>query len=485
MSRFGLPLAATATAGAALPTTPPTSTSASLAATFLPTSALSTSALPAAALATTAALPTATTLTAAATLTPASSSLAAATTGTTRTTTSAAAFLPAAAPASLTASARPSRPASALAAAALAAALTSTTALLPTATATPRTTLLSSTTATTTLAAATAGSPAFAIGHAMDSLRWPPRSGGLSSGMDSASGGHARLDCLGPGPCGAPKYMRWFRGQRSEIAHIGALVFWRQPQRSGIVSREMTSTETGQRFPPTSHTLVEAITSPERKERVHALELLAAGYWKPVYGYLRLHWHLEPADAEDLTQEFFSHLLDKEPFARFDPRKARFRTFLRVCLDGFAANQRKAAGRLKRGGGARLLSLDFPGAEGELRTHDIADPYDPEVEFRRSWVRNLFTDAVKQLERELKAAGKGRSFRIFEQYDLTGHPAREHPTYADLARKLGLTPTQVNNDLSAARRQFRHILLARIRSLCATEAEFREEARDLFQGESL
>jgi RNA polymerase sigma factor (sigma-70 family) len=240
-----------------------------------------------------------------------------------------------------------------------------------------------------------------------------------------------------------------------------------------------------QRFPPTSHTLIEAITSPHREERSRALDLLVTAYWRPVYTYLRLRWHLEPADAEDLTQDFFARLLEKEMFAEYDPRRARFRTYLRVCLDRFAANQRKAAGRLKRGGGTSVLPLDFVAAESELRTQDVADLSDPEAQFRLAWIRALFLESVKQLEREFQDAGKERSFEVFERYDLSDFSAGDRPTYAELGQALGLPSTQVNNYLAAARRRFREIVLERLRALCVSEAEFRAEARDLFGREEM
>lgn len=43
---------------------------------------------------------------------------------------------------------------------------------------------------------------------------------------------------------------------------------------------------------------------------------------------------------------------------------------MRACLDSFAANERKPAGRLKGGGNAPILPLDFDTAEGELRSMD-------------------------------------------------------------------------------------------------------------------
>ena len=80
-------------------------------------------------------------------------------------------------------------------------------------------------------------------------------------------------------------------------------------------------------------------------------------YWKPVFKYLRLKWHAPAEDAADLTQAFFLRAFEKSFFADFDPRRARFRTYLRTCLDGFVTNARKADTRQKRGGGLTIDDL--------------------------------------------------------------------------------------------------------------------------------
>ena len=98
-----------------------------------------------------------------------------------------------------------------------------------------------------------------------------------------------------------------------------------------------------------------------------ALASLCQTYWFPLYAYVRRRGY-SAADAEDLTQGFFAEAIDKNFFGRYDASRARFRTFLRTCLDGFVANENKAANRVKRGGNATILSLDFDGAEEQLKT---------------------------------------------------------------------------------------------------------------------
>ncbi len=231
------------------------------------------------------------------------------------------------------------------------------------------------------------------------------------------------------------------------------------------------------RFPLTRRSVLLAARDADPQVRRQAWDVLVAIYWRPVYKVLRSRWQLPREDAEDLTQEFFATALAKDLFERYDPARARFRTYLRTCLDGFAANERKAARRLKRGGGQAPLSLDFAGAEEELHRHGAGEELDVEEYFHREWVRSLFGLAVDDLRRWCEESGKQVYFRLFERYDLEGSDAPERPTYAELAAANGLPVTQVTNYLAAARRELRRLVLERLRELTATEEELRSEAR--------
>ncbi len=231
-------------------------------------------------------------------------------------------------------------------------------------------------------------------------------------------------------------------------------------------------------FPLTRFSVLEAVGSGDVRLREEALEALARAYWKPVYKYLRIHWHAEPADAEDLAQGFFLRAIDTGVFDRFDPDRARFRTWLRLCLDGFVANERKAASRKKRGGGAVTLSLDFEDAEGELRRIQIPAGDDPEAFFRRESARHLFALAITTLRQRLDDADKHLWFAVFEQYDLAP-PETARPTYQELATRFDVPVTQITNWLHATRRELRGIVLDSLRSISGTEREFRQEAAEL------
>ena len=213
-----------------------------------------------------------------------------------------------------------------------------------------------------------------------------------------------------------------------------------------------------------------------------ALETLLPAYWKPIYKYIRLKFQQSPADAQDLTQGFFAELLERNLLAQFDPSRARLRTFLRLCVDSFALNERKAAGRQKRGGEATHLALDFTDAEGEVRAGVIDAASIPSPEswddyFEKEWVRSLFSLAVEDLRAHCLARQKEYTFQIFEAYDLEGE---SDVSYASLAGRLDLPVSDVTNRLFWARREFRRLVLSRLQSLCGSNEEYRREARALF-----
>ena len=236
-------------------------------------------------------------------------------------------------------------------------------------------------------------------------------------------------------------------------------------------------------FPATQCSVVRATGDADPTIRKQAFSELVSAYWKPVYKYIRIKWSLSNEDAKDLTQGFFARAYEKDFFAPFDPRQARFRTFLRTCVDGFVAKAARAGSRIKRGGDQQLLSLDFQGADEELRRRTPPAKMDLEEFFRQEWVRGLFGLALDDLRRHCAAEGKEVHFALFERYDLEGPETESGLTYAQLAKEFGLPVTQVTNYLAFARRQFRLLVLERLRAATGSEDEFLEESRRLFGGD--
>lgn len=230
-------------------------------------------------------------------------------------------------------------------------------------------------------------------------------------------------------------------------------------------------------FPKTKHSAIVAMRSTDPLQRQYAFDAILESYWKPVYKYVRIKWRVNNEDAKDLTQGFFAVVFEKNHLANYDVAKASFQTFLRTCVDGYVANQLKAQQRLKRGGGVDTFSLDFSGAESELTLHPPATNLSPEEYFQQEWTRSLFTLAIESLRHNYEQSDNDIRFRIFERYDLEDSP--EKVSYSSLAEEFGLTVTTVNNQLAAARRDFRKTVIEKLRQLTATDDEFRTAARDL------
>jgi DNA-directed RNA polymerase specialized sigma24 family protein len=235
--------------------------------------------------------------------------------------------------------------------------------------------------------------------------------------------------------------------------------------------------QSGRGFPATRHSIIERLRAGGSTVRRQAFGDLVEGYWKPVYTHLRLTWQLDPDGAQDATQGFFAAAYEKAWLERFEPGRARFRTFLRVCADRFVQHHRASAAATKRGGEVQFVALDFEGAERLAIARLAAPGVDPDAVFHEEFVRALFERAVQTVRTELEAAGKAHVFAMFERYDLA---PRDGDSYAALAAELSVSVAQVTNGLALARRRFREHALEALRKLCATDDEFQRDARELF-----
>ena len=197
---------------------------------------------------------------------------------------------------------------------------------------------------------------------------------------------------------------------------------------------------------------------------VDALDRIAALYWKPVYKFVRIKFRKSNEDAKDLTQSFFASAIERDFFGRFDPARASFRTYLRMAVERFAANEYAAAHRQKRGGGVEFEALEDQAAATES----------PEEIFEREWQRQLFALALDDLRAHCEHAGKQAQWSVFEAYDLA---EGDRPSYAVLSARHELPETQVTNYLAWARRTLRGLVTERLRGVTSGDRELREEMR--------
>src|SRR5262249_44254454 len=198
-------------------------------------------------------------------------------------------------------------------------------------------------------------------------------------------------------------------------------------------------------FPSTLWTQILNVGETDAEKRRAAWEELAARYWKPVYVHIRAQGARSTEETLDLTQGFFAWMIETGFPSRADPRRGRFRHFLKTALENFLRMDARARSRLKRGGHRRFISLE--GAELSQ-----AGSLSPESAYENAWKRELLLRAATLLKEKYRRRGKDAHFEIFRVCVLDDAPA---PTHAELASRHGLSSTDVNNYLMDAKRNFR------------------------------
>lgn len=229
------------------------------------------------------------------------------------------------------------------------------------------------------------------------------------------------------------------------------------------------------RFATTHWSVVRAAgksSSPRYKE---AMGTLCKIYWFPLYAYLRRHGY-NNNQAEEHTQAFFAQLLEKHGLRSADPKQGKFRTFLLIALKYFLANERDRARAKKRGGGRKVLSLNFENAENRYAlepSHELS----PENLFERSWALAVLERTMNRLQAEAVKTKKQKLLEHLKVY-LT---AKKSPVpYHEAAEELGMSEGAVKVAVHRLRRRYRKLLRDEIAQTVATEEQIDEEIRDLF-----
>jgi RNA polymerase sigma-70 factor (ECF subfamily) len=228
-------------------------------------------------------------------------------------------------------------------------------------------------------------------------------------------------------------------------------------------------------FVTTHWSVVLSAREAESPQSAAALETLCRTYWYPLYAYLRRQGRLPP-DAQDLTQDFFARLLQKDYLQAAAREKGKFRTFLLVAFKRFLANEWDRAHAQKRGGFAPVVSIDEELAESRFAaepSHNVP----PDVLFDRQWAMTLLERAMTQLQAEYVASGRAKLFEY-----LQSCLAREESAlpYAEIAARLNLTEAAVKMAVHRLRARYREILRAEIAHTVSSAEEVEEEIHHLF-----
>jgi RNA polymerase sigma factor (sigma-70 family) len=228
------------------------------------------------------------------------------------------------------------------------------------------------------------------------------------------------------------------------------------------------------RFMTTRWSLVLAAGHGSGPHAHEALSILCESYWYPLYAFIRRQGY--PADeAFDLTQSFFTRLLEKCDFATADPKRGRFRSWLLASATHFLSNARDHERAQKRGGGLILERIDAGEAEGRYGLEPSHEET-PERLFERQWALALLARVLEALRHEWAKASKGPLFETLKG-SLTGDKALA--TYQQIADEVGMTEGAVKVAVHRLRRRFRELLKAEVAQTLDRPEEMEEELRSL------
>ena len=184
-------------------------------------------------------------------------------------------------------------------------------------------------------------------------------------------------------------------------------------------------------------------------------------------------------DAQDLTQGFFADLIETRAYARADPIKGRFRSFLLGTLKHFVAHARDHDRAQKRGGGALPVELD----EGAISEAEIfasrCNHWSADGVFEREWAASLVRQALDRLAQEYELGGKGALFEALKSR-LTAGEAAAIP-YDELANRLGRTAEHLRVDVTRLRARYRAILREEVSGTVVDPRDVDQELRFLRQ----
>ncbi len=225
-------------------------------------------------------------------------------------------------------------------------------------------------------------------------------------------------------------------------------------------------------FHTTRWSLVLAAQHAGDATRAHkAMSVLCRDYWYPLYAFVRRRGHA-PHDAQDLTQAFFSDLLERNPTVA-DPSRGKFRSYLLGALKHFLANDWNRQQTQKRGGGQMIVEWDALDAESRYALEPL-EQNDADTLYDKRWAMELLDRAMKRLRGEFTAKKDESTFDVLKGTLSGAEVSRE-----ETAKKLGMSEGALKVAVHRLRQRYREVLRAEIAETVDLSADVDDEMRHL------
>lgn len=203
-----------------------------------------------------------------------------------------------------------------------------------------------------------------------------------------------------------------------------------------------------------------------------ALATLCEAYWYPLYAFVRRSGY-DSDRAQDVTQDYFADVLERQALRGLDPAKGRFRAFLLASLRHFLSHERDRTRAAKRGGGVTTLSIDQDHAEQRFDL-EAADTLTPEQIFERRWGLTVMERAMARLTALNDRPGRQRLFTALKPY-LTGADV----SYREIATELSIREGAVKVAVHRLRKSYGRLLRIEIADTVTDESQVDDELRHL------
>lgn len=206
-----------------------------------------------------------------------------------------------------------------------------------------------------------------------------------------------------------------------------------------------------------------------------ALAQLCQVYWYPLYAFVRRKGY-DRSQAEDLTQSFFTELLEKGRLKHAEPLRGSFRSFLLASLNNFIANQWRAENAIKRGGDKSVLSIDFAQADNQY-TFEPSNDLTAEKIFERNWALSILEQALGAVRVQYEESGKLKLFESLQGF-LTGNA---DVAYSELSETTGMREGALKVAVHRLRQRYGQQLRLQIARTVQDPAQVDGELNSLFQ----
>jgi len=233
-------------------------------------------------------------------------------------------------------------------------------------------------------------------------------------------------------------------------------------------------------FATTRWSLILAAANSEGEDQKsrEALNELCRNYWRPVFSFVWRRGH-SMQDAQDLTQDFFARILQRNWLQHAEPGRGRFRSFLVKSLQNFLFSENEKSHALKRGGDVKFVSWDDWMAQAPSQLSISAQAIDslpPERLFDLRWAATVVEHALRRLSEECESKGKRRLFHALSSH-LTAE--RDEVSFAQLSTELGIAETAVVKQLHNLRQRYRSLLRDEVAQTVADPGQVEDEIRYL------